>query len=750
MVKIGSRIVLSLALIVPGLGLSAQSQPGDDPGEPQAPRIPRKKIPPAPPLDPGEAVKHFKVPPGFRVELVASEPMIEEPVVLQFDPDGRLWVLEMRGFMPSADGIGETRPVGRVSILEDTDGDGRMDRKKIFLDGLVMPRALLLVKGGVLVCEPPRLWFYANQDDRAGDRLLVADDFAKEADPGLGARMNVEHAGNSLTWNIDNWIYSLYHPFRYRCQDGKWTREPMPKRVQWGLSQDDFGRLFYTSNSDHLRGDLVPSHYFANLPGRQKLPGIGIQIAQDQTVWPIRVNPGVNRGYQPDTLRSDGTLARFTAACGTCIYRGDLFPKEYYGNAFICEPAANFIRRDALSEQAGIVTGRNAYAQAEFLASTDELFRPVNLSIGPDGALYIADMYHGIIQHRLFVTPYLRAQAEDRGLDRVINKGRIWRVVAAGKNPGSKPRLSQESSAGLVRLLAHANGWWRDTAQRLLVERNDLSIVPALEKAATTDANAVTRLHALWSLEGMHRLSAPTIAAALADASPKVRAAAVRLAEEPIQQAAKNSAPPVLRDKILKLAGDTNAEVQLQLALSLGVSPSDEKREILDRLSRNAPASLVREAASFTIAALAPPNSEPVAVAQGRPLTDEEKRRFEAGKAIFEVTCLACHQQHGLGQAGLAPPLVGSEWVAGSERRLIRIVLNGLRGPIRVKGDTFELDMPALGVLDDDQIAAALTYVRREWGHSYEPIAPGAVKKVREETASRDDAWTMVDLLKVP
>src|SRR5438034_27365 len=159
----------------------------------------------------------------------------------------------MRGCMPAAVGLGETQPVGRVSILEDNDGDGRMDRQRIFLDGLVLPRALLLVKGGVLVCEPPRLWFYSSTNDQAGDRVLVAADFAKEADPSLGARMNLEHSGNSLVWNLDNWIYCLHHPYRYRLRAGKWEREPTPQRVQWGLAQDDYGRLFYTSDNDQLR-----------------------------------------------------------------------------------------------------------------------------------------------------------------------------------------------------------------------------------------------------------------------------------------------------------------------------------------------------------------------------------------------------------------------------------------------------------------------------------------------------------------
>jgi mono/diheme cytochrome c family protein len=361
-------------------------------------------------------------------------------------------------------------------------------------------------------------------------------------------------------------------------------------------------------------------------------------------------------------------------------------------------------------------------------------------------------MYHGIIQHRFFLTSYLRGQAVERAIDKVVDKGRIWRVVPENRTARPKPDLARAAAGDLVKHLAHANGWWRDTAQRLLVERNDSSVVPALQKLAATDSNSLTRLHALWTLEGMGQISTPVIESALNDSAPKIRAAAVRLAEPYVSKAGKDGAPAPLCDKVLKMASDPAADVQVQLALTLSLlPPADNTRKALDLLAKNSNASLVRDAATFTASVFNPEKSAPSAtVAKVRPLTAEEKKLFEAGKSMFEATCLACHQQHGLGQPGLAPPLVGSEWVAGSDKRLVRIVINGLRGPIKVKGETFEMDMPALGVLDDEQIASALTYIRREWGHAFEPVTPATVKKVRDETASREDAWTMADLLKVP
>lgn len=735
-----------MALVLCSLAFSATAQRGDKQGEVQASRIPKEKIPPSPPLKPEEALKAFKIQPGYKIELVASEPTIQVPTILQFDPDGRLWVVEMRGFMATPDGSGETNPVGRISILEDANGDGAFEKHKVFLGGLVMPRALLLVNGGALVCEPPNLWFYPIKNDQPGARELVAADFAKDADPALGTRMNPEHSGNSLMLAMDNWIYSLYHPFRYRFMDGKWQREPVPQRAQWGLSQDDFGRLYYTSNSDQLRGDMVPPHYFG-AKVRQKLPGIGYAVAKDQTTWPARINPGVNRGYQSGTLRDDGTLAKFTAACGSTIYRGDWFPPDAYGNAFICEPSANFIRRNLLTEQDGLVSARNAYEKSEFLASTDELFRPVNLATGPDGALYIADMYHGIIQHRFFLTSYLRGQAQDRGIDKVVDHGRIWRVVPDGKKPQSVVRMTSLSSGDLVKQLENANGARRDAAQRLLVERKDASVVPALKALAASASSPVTRWHALWTIEGMNQLDDASVNAALKDANSKVRGAAVRLLA---QSAKQGSAPAAVAERLLALVSDASADVQVQLALALSsLTPSEPVKAGVAQLAAKSGATLARDVAAYAQAIFEPVKAE-ASVAKGRPLTPDEQRRFEAGKAMYEATCLACHQVHGMGQIGLAPPLVGSEWVSGSQERLIRIVLHGLRGPIKVKGETFEMDMPALGVLDDEQIAAALTYVRREWGHTFEPVAPESVKKVRDATATREDAWTMGDLLKIP
>lgn len=738
------RMFLGLLGIVVVMGVvSAPAQQGNSKSAEPPPRVNLVQIPPAPPLTPDQALQSFKLVPGMRIELVAHEPMVELPVAMAFDADGRLWVAEMRGFMPNVQGQGEEDIPGRIVTLEDTDGDGRMDRRTVFLDHLVMPRALAMAGEGLLVAEPPHLWFCrdTNGDGVCDEKTAIASDY--------GDRKNPEHTANGLVRGLDNWYYSLYHTNRYRFVQGAWERQASPNRVQWGLSQDNVGRMFFTSNSDQLRGDLVPPHY-AGCVASVKFSGLNATIATNQTVFPGRVNPGVNRGYEPGILRENGTLARFTAACGTVLYRGDLLPPEFVGNAFVCEPAGNLIRRNLLTEQDGAVAARNAYEQDEFLTSTDERFRPVNLANGPDGALYVADLYHGIVEHRIYVTPYLRDQIQSRGLDKELFQGRIYRIVPEAKRPGPPVRLAKASSHGLLQQLAHANGWVRDTAQRLLVERADPSVAEPLRAMAATHPDALARLHALWTLEGMHQTSALIVSNALRDPSPFLRAAALRLSESVLNASSQAAASGDFLSQVLALSEDPSAMVQRQLALTLGAVPlSPEVKDTLMALGRSSRAE-AREAATFSLGLREPKAAPAPKAPQGRPLTKEEQARFEAGREIYELTCIACHQAHGLGQEGLAPPLVGSEWVGYSPQRLARLVLHGLRGPIKVKGQTYEIDMPPLAVLDDDQIAAVLTFVRRQWGHTYDPVEPVEVKKVRAMTEDREGAWTSEELLRIP
>lgn len=853
--------------------LTAVAQNGDKPGETQRELVPADRIPPAPLLAPAEQIRSFRLPPGFTAELVAAEPLVHSPVAIQFDPQGRIWVVEMSGYMPNVEAKGEGEPTGTIAVLTDTDADGRMDTRTVFADRLVMPRALHLTHGGALVAEPPKLWWMKDTDGdgRADQKLLVATDYATQNDPALGPKSNPEHASNGLLRNLDNWIYSANHTVRFRNAAGSppsWIREDTVTRGQWGITHDDVGRLVYNSNSDQIRGDLVPAHYLLRNPNLKSPVGVNAQWAKSQQVWPSRVNPGVNRGYQPNTLTAEGKLASFTAACGPLVYRGDQFPEEFRGDVFVCEPSANLIRRNRLTEEDGVITASNAYASDEFLTSTDERFRPVNLQNGPDGALYVVDMARGLIQHRIYLTSYLRKQIESRNLQAPTDLGRIYRIVHSGKLADRRARLSEKpSTRDLVARLSSPNGFWRDTAQRLLVEAPSAEAAEALQQLVLQRETtpALARLHALWTLEGQGKVGLESLLAALDDPDSRVRSAAFRIAEGlpagPIREAAiermiqrapsvrpaeqiallcalgnvgtpaadaamrfllmTGPSTPLRQDAAISglkgrelafltslltdaLCGpdkQDHAPLVAKLARCVGVSrnPADiagaldlaarlketewPAAAILDGFtglipvaSKGAPAPKVQQLAlASEPAGLAKmrqssqsgivervrriealyywpgkaASADTVAAAQVQALPPAAKASFDRGREIYTTICGACHQPHGNGQEGLAPPLVDSEWVLGSEKRLVRLVLHGLRDAITVKGVRYELNMPALAeALDDTQIADSLTYIRREWGHAAAPVSADVVKAIRAEEAKREDSWTQAELEK--
>ncbi len=480
---------------------------------------------PSPEKTPEEELASFQLASGLSIQLVASEPMVQDPVVMSFDADGRLWVVEMRGFMPDIDGKGENEPVGRISILEDTDADGQMDASIIYIDSLIMPRAVALVQGGALVVENMSLWLTqdTNGDDQADTKVLIDSTYAGNPSP--------EHSANGLWRSLDNWYYNAKSVFRYRLMDGHWTRDSTEFRGQWGMSHDDEGRLYYNYNWSQLHADLVPPNYLSRNNNHKPTTGIDHGLTIDRRIYPIRPNPAVNRGYVPGTLDANGRLLEFTAACSPLYYRGSALPDEYYGNVFVCEPSGNLVKRNVVEETGVILKAHDPTPGKEFLASTDERFRPVFLATGPDGALYVADMYRGLVQHGLYVTPYLREQTLERKLVNPINRGRIWRIVPEGWKPPAQKKVSNAALSELVTLLSHADGWHRDVAQRLLVEKGDTSIRQSLEELALNGLNYLGRFHALWTLDGLNLINSEFLLEVLEDNNPLVRATALRLVE---------------------------------------------------------------------------------------------------------------------------------------------------------------------------------------------------------------------------
>lgn len=794
-------------------------------------------LPPPKPLTPAEELATFRLEKGFRIELVASEPMIETPVAISFDDQGRMYVVEMRGYMRDLTGSTEKEPLGRVSLLTDTDGDGRMDKASAFVDGVVMPRSVLAVNGGALVAVPPQLLLCRDTKGtgQADQRTVVATDFGT-------AGGQPEHMANTPVWALDNTVYAAGYGTGLRLKAGAWLRGPGLGRGQWGLCQDDFGRLFYNYNSDLLRADLLPAPAYARNPLLRNAAGLNHPVMTDQSVYPSHPTPGVNRGYDAKTLRDDGTLAKATATCGAVVYRGDAYPTDYRGNAFVPEPSVNLVKRLLLNEQDGVIKATDGAKGREFLTSTDERFRPVQVVNGPDGCLYIVDMYRGIVQHTAFLTHYLEANIKARHLEQPFNQGRIWRIVPEGGRKVARTAIPADN-ASRVKLLTHADGWVRDTAQRLLVEAGDAAVGPAL-KALATDAQApaLGRLHALWTLDGLGLVDAPLIQAALRDTHPQVRAAAARLAPPDALPAlaalTKESDKLVLAHVAMRLsamnqpaADETLADLltrhgdvallreaaltgirgretslakaiatrgagapaqaaleslatliaaankagpfEEMLALAASLSTNRDAQAALLRglasdgntgKGKNAKANppkllwLAKEPASLAtlqgqkalpavLARIAWPG-KPGAPAQPKitPLNATQTALFEKGKVTFNTLCAACHQSHGFGLDGLAPPLVDSDWVLGKPDALVRIITHGLGGPIKVSGRTWDLTMPPLPQLSDEEVAGVLTYVRREWEHTASPVDAKLVHDTRALDAGRTNGWTADEL----
>jgi mono/diheme cytochrome c family protein/glucose/arabinose dehydrogenase len=840
-----SRLLAALCLGVAPLC----AQIGDKAGEPQVPIVPANLIPPSPPLSAEEALRSFKVAPGYRIELVAEAPLVRHPTVLQFAPDGRLWVVEMTGYMEDFDGTTEAQAKGSVVVLSDTDGDGRMDKRTVFLDNIILPRALVLHRDGALVGAPPHLWFCRDTDGdgKADVRTEVATDFGVRVDPARPQLANPERAPNALLWGHDGWLYAGAYTARFKFTAGQWVRENSTFRGQWGLSQDDYGRLYSNNNSDLLRVDVVNSSYLLRNPHLLRNTGLNTKAAVEQTVWPARVNPGINRGYRPEMLR-DFKLKECTAACGPWVYRSDLFPADAYGNAFICEPAGNLVKRLVLNPDKGLVKGVSFYDQQEFVTSTDERFRPVNALTGPEGALYLVDMHHGVIQHRISLTSYLRKQAEDRGLISPLHLGRIWRVVPEGHKTAGLKGIAGLKPAELIAELGSGNEWRRETAQRLLVESGDKSLAAALTAFGAQTSSPMGRVHAMWTQHGLGVTDWTLVSAGLADADPRVRAAALRVSESLVtgpmrseviarwtEMASKEAVPEVqvqlalsmgeakdltvdlaaaalaqraaehiaIQDAFLSGLAGRELEVfaavmkqpaaysktlpaallrcvfaerkparvaqalaiigslplrsqQVTLLGSLATHPTvTAKRPIkleaepaaLAKLSKSKDAAMVKALAWFK-STVVWPGKPGVVVPTTKALTNEEQMLFDNGRQTYAGLCAACHQPTGKGLEGLAPPLAESEWVLGEPDRIVKVVMHGLRGPIKVKGVTYSYDMPAAGFLSDEQIAGVLTYIRREWDHEASPVPVDLVKKIREENKGRTDAWTEAELNK--
>lgn len=584
-----ARLFLSLALLV------ALPFAGAEPANRTVEKNPALK-----PLSAEESMRRINLPPGFRLELVIAEPEIREPVAVAWDGNGRMYVVEMRGYMQDIAGTGARDPVGRISWHEDSDGDGRMDKHGVYLDNLVEPRAILTVDDGLLVGEPSDLWFCRDTDGdgKAESKERVFDQFSLR-------RSNVEHKANSLTWGIDNWIHVSQHGHRYQFIERTFRNDRVPVVGQWGLTRDDEGRFLFTTNGHPAIGLFIPQGYHQDDPSRMLRRGPMAKAAKwmdaYHSVWPIMVTPDLQSG--PGMARSgDGTLKQFTSACGQAFFRGDRLGAGINGDYFLCEPVGRLIRRSKVHyADSGHFELSNRYEKdlGEFISSTDGNFRPVNLHTGPDGCLYIVDMYHGIIQEKAYITDYLRKEILQAEYEKNIRRGRIYRVVRDGIKPGPRPKLLDATPGALIAALAHPNGWWRDTAQSLLVTRQKKSVSAALRAMAAKHESALGRLHALWTLDGLSEMDDATSLAALKDPDLRVRLAAIRTMEKSL---AKKPLPAHF-SALRALLADPSPHVTAQLILTASQADTRESRDLVVRCIQKHP---LNEKVLNAVAAAAP------------------------------------------------------------------------------------------------------------------------------------------------
>src|SRR3954469_158872 len=526
-----------------------------------------------PTLTPEQEVKTFRMAPGFQVQLVASDPLVIDPILAEFDGNGRLWVVEMQGYAVGKAMVNMTEPVGDVAILEDTDGDGIFDKRTVFQDHLVLPRALkILDHNCALIGEPPNL---VKSCDTNGDLKADTKEIVKD---GFGRVGNIEHAANALYWSMDNTINVSEHNYNVLpAGNGKFETVPNLVRGQWGVTQNDGGIVFRNFNTDPLFADYVPAKYYVRNPDLTRTSGLYVNLVDQSKsqIWPVRPTLGVNRGYRPEVPRPDGSAYYYQGVSSPMIYRGNALPNEFYGQAFVVDSPTNIVHLVKLQEDGhGNYAGSDYWSRGEFLASTDERFRPTWMVPAPDGSFLIVDMYRGVSQDEPIQSDYLKNYIMQHKLWDGIHKGRIWRVVHTGmeKNLPPKPRMIDETPAQLVAHLSDTNGWWRDTAQQLLVQRKDKSVAPALKQLVAGAPDWRTRTQAFWTLAGMNALDAETVGKALADSQAAVRLAGVRGAEPFL---AKGDAG--IQAAVLKLSDDSSWKVRRQLAASLAALPREAR-----------------------------------------------------------------------------------------------------------------------------------------------------------------------------
>ena len=537
-----------------------------------------------PPSTSGEsaekALSTFKLPPGFKIELVAAEPLISDPVDMTIDEEGRMYAVEMHGYPLDVNNS------GKVIMLRDTNGDGKMDTRTVFADSLVLPTGVMRWKKGIIVTDPPNVYYLedTNGDGKADIKKVMLTGFALT---------NPQYLVNRPLYGLDNWIYlahegaeesntykdkfgdpgkDIFYPEHpegsrlpvnaqghiVRFKPDLYALEETSGSTQFGQTFDDWGHHFLVYNANHIYQEVIANRYLKRNP--EQIVGDATESLSDHgdacDVYPITKNP------EHQLLTDVGVI---TSACGITAYQGGAFPDSFNRDiTFVCEPVSNLVHADRLKDKGATFTASRVLEHQEFLASTDAWFRPVNMYIGPDGALYVVDYYREIIEHPEWMS---ESAIESGKLYNGRDKGRIYRISTTDAAPAgwaSHLNLNDSTDIQLVGKLSSPNIWWRSNAQRLLMDRNHETIVPALVQMAQNTQSSLGRLHALWTLEGMNKLTRELVMQALDDPEAGVRENAIKLAELHLTEW------PDLVDKLIALKEDDNAKVRYQLLCTLG------------------------------------------------------------------------------------------------------------------------------------------------------------------------------------
>jgi putative membrane-bound dehydrogenase-like protein len=587
------------------VGLTAEPDPRMVP----PPNAVRGKLPGIPPTPARDAAKTFRVLDGFRMDLLAAEPLVASPVAMTYDENGRAYVCEMRDY-PYTDKAHHQRnqenptdaAIGTVRLLEDTDGDGVFDKSTVFAEGLSWPTGVACWKGGLFVAATPDIWYLKDTDGdgKADIRRKVFTGFRK---------FNVQSVMNNLAWSLDNHIHGagssnggqIRHAERPEAKPLLMTRQdfrfdPVTEQFEllsggarFGGTFDDWGRRFLCDIRNPAQHVVLPQRYLARNPHLAARSALN-DMAESGDQLPV------HRISQPELWRvlrakrwageRDIVMPRselvgagvVTSSSGIMCYCGAAYPEKYRGNVFVCECAGNLFYRLQLTPDGPTFKATRVDGNAEMAASTDNWFRPVNFINAPDGTLHVVDMYRENIEHPWSIPDDIHAAVD---LESGRERGRIWRLTPPHFKAPKPPRLGRATTAELVAALENPNSWWRETAQRLLFERQDHSAVPALRKMVKRGRTAQARLHALWTLQGLNSLNDEDVLAGLKDSAAGVRENAVKLAEPRV---ASSSA---LRDVLFQLASDSDSCVRFQLAFTLGEISDSRAADTLATIAKH-------------------------------------------------------------------------------------------------------------------------------------------------------------------